>query len=109
MSRFVIASSAAIVAAVLVSGTAFMPTAAAAAAAATMSDADKAALKQARAACKAQVKEQAQFHEMSWYARHKAVNNCVKDALANHPSAPAPAPAPVPAAAAPANTPAPGH
>jgi hypothetical protein len=45
---------------------------------------DKAAVKQATAACKAQVKEQAKYNEMSWYARHKAVKSCVADALAKH-------------------------
>lgn len=51
---------------------------------AAMSDAEKAALKQATDTCKAQVKEQAQFNEMSWYARHKAVKNCIKETLAHH-------------------------
>jgi hypothetical protein len=50
--------------------------------AAAAGDAD--ALKQATATCKAQIKEQSQYQEMSWYARHKAVKNCVKDALAHH-------------------------
>jgi hypothetical protein len=63
------------------SATAFAATPAAAA---TMSDTDKAALKQATDTCKAQVKEQARFHEISWYARHKAVKNCVKETLAHH-------------------------
>jgi hypothetical protein len=48
-----------------------------------MSAADKAARKQATATCRAQVKEQANYKEMSWYARHKAVRSCAKDALAN--------------------------
>ena len=46
-----------------------------------MSDADKAALKQATATCRAQVKEQARFEEMSWYARHKLVKKCVNETL----------------------------
>jgi hypothetical protein len=50
--------------------------------AAAASDADAAALKQATATCKAQVKEQAQYKEISLYARHKMVKQCVKDALA---------------------------
>jgi hypothetical protein len=77
MSQFVRALSAGIIAAALVGGI-FT------AAAAPMSDADKAAMKQATDTCKAQVKEQAQFHEMSLWARHKAVKKCVSDALAHH-------------------------
>jgi len=79
MSQLVTALPAGIIAMVLVGGTALMPTPAAAA---PMSDADKAAVKQATAACRAQVKEQAHFEEMSWYARHKLVKNCVKETLA---------------------------
>jgi hypothetical protein len=45
---------------------------------------DKAAIKQATATCRAEVKERAKYHEMSWYAQHKAVKNCVKEALAKH-------------------------
>jgi hypothetical protein len=56
-----------------VSGAVFTPAAAA-------SD----ALKQATATCKAQVKEQARYHEMSWWAQHKAVKQCVKETLAGH-------------------------
>ncbi len=52
--------------------------------AAAASDTDKAAMAQAKANCKAQVKEQARFNEMSWYARHKALKDCVKNALAKH-------------------------
>ncbi len=44
----------------------------------------QAALKQATGICKARVKEQAQFQEMSWYAKHKAVKNCIKETLAHH-------------------------
>lgn len=79
MSRFVPALPAGIIAMVLVGGIALMRTPAAAA----MSAADKAATKQAAATCRAQVKEQAHYQEMSWYARHKAVKNCVKETLAN--------------------------
>lgn len=80
MPRFVTILSAGLIATAFASVNPFMPVAAAA----TMSDADKAALKQATDACKAQVKEQAQFHEMSWYAKHKAVKNCIKETLAHH-------------------------
>lgn len=52
--------------------------------AAPMSDADKAAMQKATADCKAQVKEQARLNEMSLLARRKAVQSCVKDALAKH-------------------------
>jgi hypothetical protein len=45
---------------------------------------DKAAVQKATTDCRAEVKEQARFQEMSWYARHKAVKNCVKNALAKH-------------------------
>lgn len=78
MPQFVTAFCVGIVAAVLVCGNALMP---APAAAAPMSDADKAALKQATAACRAQVKERARFEEMSWYARHKLVKKCVDETL----------------------------
>jgi hypothetical protein len=63
----------------LVAGTSLMLTLALAA-----TDADAAALKQATADCRAQVKEQARFEEMSWYARHKAVKNCVNKTMAKH-------------------------
>jgi len=79
MSQFVTALSAGVIATVVLCGTAFVATPAAA-----TPDADKAALKQAMATCKAQVKEQAQFQEMSLYARHKLVKKCVKDTLAGH-------------------------
>jgi stress-induced morphogen len=51
---------------------------------AAMSDADKTAMKKASDTCKAQVKEEARFNEMSWWARHKAVKKCVSDMLAGH-------------------------
>ncbi len=79
MSRSVIAVSAGIIAGILVSAPAFVTPAAAA-----MSDADKAAMTDTTAKCRAKVKEQAQYHEMSLYARHKAVKKCVKDMLAGH-------------------------
>ena len=77
ISQFVTALSAGAIAAVVMIGAAFAATPAAAAS-------DAAALKQAAATCKAQVKEQSQFHETSWYARHKLVKKCVKDAMAGH-------------------------
>lgn len=81
MSRSVIALSAGMLAAIIVGAPALVVPAAAAA---PMSDAEKAAMADATAKCRAQVKEQAQFHEMSLYARHKAVKKCVKDMLASH-------------------------
>jgi ribosomal protein L12E/L44/L45/RPP1/RPP2 len=81
MSRLVTALSAGIVAVVLMSGTALVTVPAAAA---PTTDADKAAAKDATARCRAQVKEQARFEEMSFYARHKLVKKCVKDTLAGH-------------------------
>ena len=79
MSQSVTTLSAGAIATVLVCGTAFMETPAAA-----TPGPDKAALKQATATCKTQVKEQAHFEEMSLYARHKLVKKCVKDTLAGH-------------------------
>jgi hypothetical protein len=79
MSRSVVALSAGIIAGILVSAPALVTPAAAA-----MSDADKAAMTDATAKCRAQVKEQAQYNEMSLYARHRAVKKCVKDMLAGH-------------------------
>jgi hypothetical protein len=74
MSRISTALFACIVAAItFVSGAAFTPATAA-------SD----ALKQATATCKAQVKDRARFHEMSWWAQHKAVKQCIKEAVAGH-------------------------
>jgi hypothetical protein len=77
MFRFVNAlSTGAVVAAVVIA--ACIP------ASAAMSDADKASLKDYTATCRAQVKEQAKYQEMSWYAQHKAVNNCIKDLQSRH-------------------------
>ena len=45
---------------------------------------DKAAVKQATATCRAEVKEHAKYNEMSLWAQHKAVKKCVEDALAKH-------------------------
>jgi hypothetical protein len=76
MSRLVTIPSACIVAALVVASAATVTPAAAA------PDAD--ALKQATAACEANIKEQAQYQEMSWWAQHKAVKKCITDTLAGH-------------------------
>ena len=81
MSQFVNALSAGIIAVALVVGAASVSTPAAAA---PMSDAAKAAIKKANDTCTAQVKEEAHFREMSWWARRKAVKKCVTDMLAGH-------------------------
>jgi hypothetical protein len=78
MSRPITVLSVGVIVAVHIGGPALVLTRSAAA----MSAADKAARKQATATCRTQVKEQASYKEMSWYARHKAVRACVKDALA---------------------------
>jgi hypothetical protein len=76
MSRLIFVLSACLVAAaVSVSAGAFAP---------AMAAVDADAAKQAKANCKAQVAEYARYHEMSWWARHKAVQKCIKDALAGH-------------------------
>ncbi len=76
MSRIAAALTACIVAAIIfASGAVSTPATAA-------SDAD--ALKQATATCKAQIKEQARYHEMSWWAQHKAVKKCIKETVAGH-------------------------
>jgi hypothetical protein len=75
MSRFTFALSAGIFTALIfVAGSTFT--------AAAATDAD--AAKQAKANCKAEVKEHARYYEMSWWAQHKAVQKCIKDALAGH-------------------------
>lgn len=79
MSRSMTVISVGVVVAVLVGGPALVLTRTAAA----MSAADKAARKRATVTCRTQIKEQAGYKEMSWYARHKAVKACVKDALAH--------------------------
>ena len=79
MSRPITLLSAGVIVAILIGGPALVLTRSAVA----MSAADKAARKQATATCRVQVKEQANYKEMSWYARHKAVRSCAKDALAN--------------------------
>jgi len=45
---------------------------------------DKAAVKQATATCRAEVKERAKYNEMSLWAQHRVVKKCVADALAKH-------------------------
>jgi len=78
MSKFqLFALAAGIITGVLVAGIAFVPTQASAAT-------DAAALQQATAACKGQVKEQAQYKELSLYARHKLVKKCIEETLAKH-------------------------
>jgi stress-induced morphogen len=44
---------------------------------------DKTAVRAATAKCKAEIKERARFEETSWLQRHRAVKQCVKDALAS--------------------------
>jgi hypothetical protein len=73
----VAALSGGILVAILFAGSSFITTPAVAAA-------DKAAMNDASAKCKAQIKEQARLEEMSLYARHKAVKKCVQDLLAGH-------------------------
>jgi hypothetical protein len=78
MSQFVTAFCAGVVAAVIVSHVVLIPTRAEAA---PMSDADKATMKQATETCRAQVKEQARFEEISLYAQHKLVKKCINETL----------------------------
>jgi hypothetical protein len=78
-SKLISALSADIITVAFVAGTMIISTQVLAA-----SDSDKAALQQATATCRAEVKERARFHEMSWYARHKAVKQCIKETLAKH-------------------------
>ena len=78
MSHFATALFAGIVATVLTSGTAFMPTPAEAA---KISKADRLALKEASVACKAE----ARGKKVKWLARRKYVNNCVTQALKDRP------------------------
>ena len=79
MSRPITVLSVGVIVALLIGGPALVLTRSAAA----MSAADRAARKHASAKCRVQIKEQANYKEMSWYARHKAVRSCVKEALAN--------------------------
>ena len=45
---------------------------------------DKAAVKQATATCRTEVRDRAKYNEMSLWAQHKAVKKCVTEALAKH-------------------------
>ena len=74
MYRFTTALCAGIIATVLFGGIAFTPTAAEAA---TTSSADKAALKETTAACKAEAKEK----NIKWPASRKYVSDCVAKAV----------------------------
>jgi hypothetical protein len=74
MYRFAITLCAGIIATVLFGGIAFTPTAAEAA---TTSSADKVALKEATAACKAEAKEK----NIKWPASRKYVSDCVAKAI----------------------------
>lgn len=79
MSHFARGLFTGIVAATFVGAAALMPTHAAAA---TMSKADKAALKEATASCKAEAKGK----KIHWPASRSYVRNCVTEALKNHPN-----------------------
>ncbi len=79
MAQFSRALFASILATALFTSTAFMPTPAEAT---RMSKADKIALKEATIACKAEAK----VKKINWLASRKFVNNCVKEALKDHPS-----------------------
>ena len=79
MYHFAAALFAGIIATVLVSGTAFMPTPAEAA---KTSKEDTAALKEATVACKAEAKDK----KIRWPASRKFVNNCVTRALKDRPN-----------------------
>ena len=85
MSRSIAVISVGVAVAILVGGPALVLTRSASA----MSAADRAARKHAAATCRTQIKEQGHYKEMSWYARHKAVKACVKDALAKQHCVPA--------------------
>jgi hypothetical protein len=79
MSQFVTALSAGIIATVLVSGSAFMPTPAEAA---KLSKADKALLKETTVECRAQAKAK----KLGWLASRKFVKSCVIQALKDRPN-----------------------
>jgi hypothetical protein len=81
MYHFATALFAGIIATVLVSGTAFLPTPAEAA---KMSKADKVALKEATVACKAEAKG---MKIRWWLAKRKYVKNCIiRTALKSQPT-----------------------
>ncbi|WP_407174993.1 hypothetical protein [Bradyrhizobium sp. STM 3562] len=77
MSRLATALFAGVAAMVLSSAAAFMP-----AAAAAPSNADRAAVKQAIIACKAEAKGR----KVKWLARRRYVNHCVAEALKGRPN-----------------------
>lgn len=77
MSRFITALSTCAIAIVLEAAS--MPTPAQAA---SPSKADKLALKQAIVACKAEAKGK----KIKWLSRRKYVNNCVTEAMKDHPN-----------------------
>src|SRR5262245_5901462 len=79
MYHFATALIAGIIATVLVSGTAFVPTPAAAA---KMSNADRVALEKATAACKAEAK--GMKFSWHWRKRQKYVQNCIIRAAKQH-------------------------
>ncbi len=80
MSRFAVTRFACVIATVVFSGGAvLMPLAAAAA---PVSAADKAALKQAIVACKAEAKGK----KVKWLSRRKYVNKCVAEGLKGRPN-----------------------
>jgi len=79
MPKFITSPIARIIVPSLVAVTVFLPIHVS-----TAASVDKSALQQATTSCRAQVKEQARYNEMSWYARHKAVKNCVQKTLAEH-------------------------
>jgi hypothetical protein len=77
MSRFIKAMS--FIAVLFVSVASVMPLPAKAA---SLSKADKAALKRAIVACKAEAKGK----KIKWLSRRKYVNNCVTEAMKDHPN-----------------------
>jgi hypothetical protein len=89
MSHFATGLSAGIIATVIVSNTAFVPTPAEAA---RLSKADKFALKQATVACKAEARGKkigmnaGQDEAEQWLASRKFVKNCILEALKDHPN-----------------------
>jgi hypothetical protein len=89
MSQFAKAFSAGIIATLIVSGTAFVPTPAEAA---RLSKADKVALKKATVACKAEARGKkigmnaGQDEAEQWLAIRKFVKNCILEALKDHPN-----------------------
>jgi len=79
MSRFISTPMTCIVAMAFMMGAALMPSPAESA---RLTKAEKVALKQAIVACKAEAKGR----KVKWLARRKYVNNCVSEALKEHPN-----------------------